>query len=135
MMQESPVSNDLEKLSVLVVEDDSSLRDVYESVFLIKNIQANIYESVSDICQTAQMHQPSVVILDFAMRTGHGGLLCGQLKSNPLTAHLPVIVISAFDAEQVKKYAPDADLILNKPIDFEDLTSSILQLVRQNQLP
>ncbi|MGZ3832520.1 MAG: response regulator, partial [Mucilaginibacter sp.] len=86
-------------------------------------IAFNHYESVTNLMDFA----PEIILLDIRLSDGYGHLLCEELKSNPKTAQIPVILISA--ADNLAKIANDynADDFLSKPFSVNDL----IQIVKK----
>jgi CheY-like chemotaxis protein len=73
----------------------------------------------------------SLAIVDINMRYMDGITLISQIRSNPGTEKLPVIIISSnFDANHVARgKSAGANLYLVKPPDPEELISSIHSLL------
>jgi DNA-binding response OmpR family regulator len=107
-------------LKLLVVEDDNGIRALLErllgggdyQVIWAKN--SRIFGQISDIA-------PDVVILDEWLCNENGGDLCQRLKANPLTAVIPVILVSAMMSAKDFYKKAGADLIIRKPFDLADL--------------
>jgi hypothetical protein len=73
--------------------------------------------------QLAREHHPDVILLDRHLPDQLGGEVLDQLRADPRTADIPVIMISA-DASPVtvkRLLAKGALAYLTKPIDFSAL--------------
>lgn len=73
-----------------------------------------------------------LVLLDVMMPGMDGFEVCRTLKNNPLTAHLPVVMVTALDqpSDRLKGLDAGADDFLTKPIDDTALFSRVRSLVR-----
>ena len=73
-----------------------------------------------------------IVLLDVMMPGMDGFEVCRILKNNPLTAHLPVVMVTALDqpSDRLKGLDAGADDFLTKPIDDTALFSRVRSLVR-----
>ncbi|RZK96795.1 MAG: PleD family two-component system response regulator [Methylobacterium sp.] len=73
-----------------------------------------------------------LVLLDVMMPGMDGFEVCRILKNNPLTAHLPVVMVTALDqpSDRLKGLDAGADDFLTKPIDDTALFSRVRSLVR-----
>jgi PAS domain S-box-containing protein len=81
-------------------------------------------------------HRPDVVLIDVDLPDGTGFDLTQQIKSNPLTAHVRVVQISAHftDAEyRVKGLDSGADAYLIEPIDPAELVAIMRAIVRSRR--
>jgi PAS domain S-box-containing protein len=80
-------------------------------------------------------HQPDLILLDLHLPDLHGREVLEQLKSDPATAAIPVVVLSAdaTSAQLERLLAAGAAGYLTKPIDVESLLN-IVQSSTQMQL-
>lgn len=78
----------------------------------------NIFTAINNI-------QPGLVILDYILFGINGGELCHQIKTNPDTSHIPVIMISGYQRvlESLGNYG--ADIFIPKPFELEDIINSV----------
>jgi len=68
---------------------------------------------------------PDIILLDIWMAGMDGRKICANLKANPLTKHIPIIMISANkDTQKIAKEA-GADDFLAKPFEMDDLLRKV----------
>ena len=113
---------------ILVIEDDKDIRDtiVYvleeEKYEVISSEDSKILRSVTDI-------KPDMILLDNWLTEwksdANGEQLSRELKSNPATSHIPVIIISAVSNIKDIAKAGLADAYLRKPFDLTELTALV----------
>jgi two-component system cell cycle response regulator len=73
-----------------------------------------------------------VILLDVMMPGMDGFETCRRLKRDPLTAHIPVVMVTALDqpADRLKGLEAGADDFLTKPIDEMTLIARVRSLAR-----
>jgi two-component system cell cycle response regulator len=76
--------------------------------------------------------KPDVVLLDVMMPDLDGFETCRRIKSNPLTAHIPVVMVTAMSdvADRIRGLEAGADDFLTKPINDLALMARIRSLLR-----
>src|SRR5262245_55730612 len=81
------------------------------------------------ICERAAC---DLVLLDVMMPDMDGFEVCKQLKSNPLTHHIPVIIVTALDqpSDRVRGLEAGADDFLTKPVSDVALIARVRSLSR-----
>jgi two-component system cell cycle response regulator len=117
---------------VLIVDD------VPANVRLLQaKLEADYYEvlSASDghaALQVAADSQPDIILLDVMMPGIDGYEVCRQLKNNPDTSHIPIILITALDGreDRLSGLESGADDFLTKPFDDVILMARLRALVR-----
>ncbi|MFN8828407.1 MAG: PleD family two-component system response regulator [Labrys sp. (in: a-proteobacteria)] len=82
-----------------------------------------------DICERSQC---DIVLLDVMMPGMDGFEVCRHLKSQPATAHIPVVMVTALDqpADRVKGLEAGADDFLTKPVNDLALLARVRSLTR-----
>lgn len=83
--------------------------------------------------ETAKKEKPDTILLDIVMPKMDGYEVCKQLKSNIVTKHIPIVMITAIktDSEsRIKGLEIGADAFLSKPIDPAELTAQINVMLR-----
>lgn len=73
--------------------------------------------------------KPVLFLLDVILPDGDGLEICQHLKTDSLTAHGPVLIMSAnFQVEKMKEWTY-ADDCIAKPFDIDDLQNRIAKLI------
>src|SRR5580693_3609735 len=75
---------------------------------------------------------PDIVLLDVMMPGMDGFEVCRRIKSDPKTAHIPVVMVTALDqpSDRVAGLEAGADDFLTKPVDDAALFARVRSLVR-----
>ena len=114
---------------LLIIEDDRDTLDVI-GVILEYNeydvIQSRKQLSVQEIVQI----NPSIIIVDYMLSDGLGSDLCLQIKTDPTTRNIPVILCSA--SYKIEQIALDsrADAFIAKPFDLDQFVHMVNKLAR-----
>jgi two-component system, response regulator len=86
-------------------------------------------------------NQPKVILLDLKLPRISGLEVLRQLKSDPRTQMIPVVVLtsSAEDQDMIESYQLGVNSYIVKPVDFEQFNQAVQQLgfywILFNQLP
>jgi CheY-like chemotaxis protein len=75
--------------------------------------------------------RPAAAVLDCVMPSLEGPEVCARLKSDPSTARVPVVLLSASAMEEdvARGMAQGADGYLTKPFDFDELDRLLTHLI------
>jgi two-component system, response regulator len=75
-------------------------------------------------------NQPKVVLLDLKLPKVGGLEVLRQLKSDPLTKTIPIVVLtsSAEDSDVIESYQLGVNSYIVKPVDFEQFNQAVQQL-------
>src|ERR1700744_459177 len=109
---------------ILVIEDDKDIRD--SIAFILEEQGYNVTTSEnSKILKSLDTIKPDMILLDNWLTEwksdASGQQLSKELKTNPETSHIPVIIISAVsDVERIAKEGMANDS-LQKPFGMDDL--------------
>ncbi len=124
-------TNPTETPRLLLVDDDPNHRQVLTE--LLQGIGFELLTAQDGVVglATAIDHPPAAIILDLDMPEMNGFELINQLKQNPQTAGIPIVVASSrvFAEDQAKTLAAGAAKFLPKPIQFTDLLSTLESLL------
>jgi two-component system, cell cycle response regulator len=117
---------------VLVVDDILSNVKLLEAKLSAEYFDVvtafNGLECLAKVAESA----PDIVLLDVMMPGMDGFEVCRRIKSDPKTAHVPVVMVTALDqpADRVAGLEAGADDFLTKPVDDAALFARVRSLVR-----
>ena len=117
---------------VLVVDDILSNVKLLEAKLSAEYFDVvtafNGLECLAKVAESA----PDIVLLDVMMPGMDGFEVCRRIKSDPKTAHVPVVMVTALDqpSDRVAGLEAGADDFLTKPVDDSALFARVRSLVR-----
>ena len=104
---------------ILLIEDDEAVRNIIQDALTDYRIIAT--EETKNIFDLIEVHKPNLVLMDYILPHINGGELCHQIKVNPATAHLPVVIISGYPRVLYSLGSYGCDAILEKPFNLSEL--------------
>ena len=116
------------------MDDDRSVLDMMHDALTYENFDVKTVDCSRAIFKEVEHYNPDVVLLDYIIRDVNGGEICHQLKNNPLTKHIPVIIMSAYPRvfESLGTYGCNS--FIPKPFDLSELVTAIdLCIYEQNR--
>ena len=119
------------RATILIVDDDMELSK-FMSDQLGKDYNIIQAYSGNSAWKKVLTHRPDVVITDYNMPDGNGMELCQQIKSNPETNNIPVILLTGEGDEvlRLQSLNMQVDHYLEKPVNIVVLRSAISQVLR-----
>jgi response regulator RpfG family c-di-GMP phosphodiesterase len=115
-------------LRILVVDDDPGLRGLLRVTFDTAEVEIEDVDGADAAAERITWRPPDVVVLDVGMPGLDGITFCRQLKSDPRTQELPVILLTGDpDAEVAGRHA-GADAFLRKPFSPLELIQAAERL-------
>jgi len=116
-------------LRLLVVDDDPGLRILLRTTFEVVDIEVDEADSADLARQRIAERSPDVVVLDVSMPGTDGLTFCRELKANPATAHIGVVLLTGSEGGTERAAAESgADAFLRKPFSPLDLLNAVERL-------
>lgn len=114
---------------VLVVDDDERLRMLLRTTLEVIDIEIDEADSVATARVRIAKQPPNVVVLDLGLPGPSGLTLCQELKENPRTRDIGVVVLTGGSEDSPEQaQAAGADVYLRKPFSPLDLLTVVEQL-------
>jgi DNA-binding response OmpR family regulator len=123
------------KKTIVVVEDNEDLR-----FYLKENLrgQYHVEEATNgkEGWEKIRLINPDLVVSDIMMPLMDGIELAKKIKTDTLTAHIPVILLTAMGSEekQIEGFRVGVNDYITKPFTFEILASRVKNLLAQQKL-
>jgi len=117
---------------ILVVDDDAANVKLLEARLSAEYFDVVTAYNGADALTLCERAECDIVLLDIMMPELDGFEACRKLKSNPLTHHIPVVMVTALDqpADRVRGLEAGADDFLTKPVNEVALISRVRSLAR-----
>jgi signal transduction histidine kinase/CheY-like chemotaxis protein len=118
---------------ILAVDDNSQILNLYERYLGNHNYQIYPLTDPEQSVHVAKQVQPYAITLDVMMPGRDGWSILSQLKQDPDTCHIPVVICSILE-DQEKGFRLGAIDYLTKPILEEDLIQALNNLSNHSGL-
>jgi signal transduction histidine kinase/DNA-binding response OmpR family regulator len=122
-------SRSLGPARILVIEDDRMTAQLIQSQLTSAGYHVTLCEEPQKALDVAAQLQPSAITLDIVMKPKNGWEVLVQLKRDPRTANIPMIVVSIVDQPSMGTLL-GADEYLVKPVDKATLLDAIARHAR-----
>lgn len=121
----SDVSATAHSRSVLVVDDDPSVRTLIVRVLEEDGLSVIHAQDGREALQQARMQTPALVVLDLLLPHLNGDKVASALRSSSDSADTPILLISVDRALQQKAAQLGAYAYLEKPFELDDLLAAV----------
>lgn len=120
-----------EKKAILLIDDDDQILHYLAGLFR-NTYQVYQASDGEDGLKLARKHLPDLVISDVQMRGMNGIELCRQIKEEESLQHIPVILLTASTATDVRLKGVEggADDYITKPFDKDILVARVASLLK-----
>ena len=114
--------------TVLVVEDDAGLRNLYRSALAAAGYLVLAVEDGVDALRRLDSFSPDAVVLDLLLPRLHGRDVHRELKSRAETRDIPVVVVSGTDMDDLDP--SEFACLLRKPIAADAVVVAVDRSLR-----
>ncbi|PJF34729.1 MAG: hypothetical protein CUN49_14185 [Candidatus Thermofonsia Clade 1 bacterium] len=116
---------------VIVVEDTFDDQQLVSHVLKHHGIQVYLAKNGDECVQLLSQIEPTVIVTDLAMPGKDGWQTLVAVRSNPSTAHIPVIAITAYHSTDVAEDAIKAgfDGYFPKPINPKTFVERLQEII------
>ncbi|MGH2958411.1 MAG: response regulator transcription factor [Solirubrobacterales bacterium] len=122
---------DRERPLVLVADDNADIRDLLATRLTTRGFAVTTAADGQAALELALTDHPDIALLDWVMPIIQGHELCVKLKTDPRTADIPVVMLTARGEEEDRLLGLDlgADAYLVKPFDIDELVGTLKKLI------
>lgn len=120
---------------LLIVDDDPTSRALLETIFRGYGFTVACTDSALGGNDLVQRFQPAVILLDLALPFRSGASWLTQLKADPRTMRIPVVVLSTIPEVLPLERRELAAAIVKKPFRAQLLVGTVQALCRDPRAP
>lgn len=114
--------------TILIVDDEQPLRELLADVLESDGHRVMLAGNGREALAIVAQDRPDLVVSDVMMPLLNGVGLCRQIKADPPTASIPVILMSSVGPRVVD--GSGADAFLKKPFDLDEVETLVGRLLR-----
>lgn len=130
-----PTDNDqIDRPIVLVVDDDASMRESLEDLFLSMNMDVATYESPAHFLEAGILQRPGCIILDVRLPGING--LDFQVNLERLGCTMPIVFVTGHGdiAMSVRAMKAGATDFLAKPFKEQEILDAVMSAIERDKL-
>ncbi|OVE77490.1 hypothetical protein BVX98_02535 [bacterium F11] len=122
------------KTKILIVDDDADIRRLVETILEREGFIVDSAVNAAEFFKKVPTFKPKLMILDLQLPDEDGFGILKKLKTNPTTAHLPVIMLTvqSVDSYKIAGLEIGADDYIVKPFNHGELTARIKAVLRRS---
>jgi CheY-like chemotaxis protein len=110
-----------------IVEDDENTREVFRTI--LEHNGMHVVEAVDGEQGLVMIRaeHPDLILLDLGLPGMDGRSVARELKADPSTASLPIIVVTAAAEDETRRWALHlgCNEFLEKPVELRTLTAAV----------
>lgn len=118
----------MKREKILIVDDDIDILEIVTLLLVERGYEVKALDHGETIFEDIQDFQPGLILMDVMLGGMDGRAICKDLKTNPVTRELPVILISGTHDLVESIHLPGGpDDFIAKPFDLDQLYNKIDQ--------
>jgi DNA-binding response OmpR family regulator len=116
---------------ILVVDDDWMNREMMQAYLTRAGFRVDVAHDAETALRKASEFLPSLVMLDVRMGEKDGFEVCQELKANPRTQAISVVMLSALSTEESRRRAVEVGAVgfLTKTMHLASMVDQVRQFV------
>jgi CheY-like chemotaxis protein len=113
---------------ILVIEDDSRIQELLEEMLTGSGYRVEATDSALGAAALVRRLRPDAVLLDLGLPYRSGATVLHELKVDPQTHDIPVVILSAMTETLTPERRAMADAVLSKPVSLNGLLTTLRRL-------
>jgi len=131
-LRETIASQQPGSTSILVVDDDPSIRSLLQQEFTEGGYRVQLAADGREALDRIREEKPGLVVLDVMMPEMNGFDVAAVLKNDPATMDIPIIILSIVEDKE-RGFRIGVDRYLTKPFDTGALFQEVSTLLNQGK--
>ena len=122
------------KKKILVVDDEKAMLQLLDKILSDEGFSVSKAEDAENAFSRLKEVKPDLIILDVLLPEIGGFEICREIRSNPKTKNIPIIMLTSVGKTATKVHGLEqgADDYLTKPFDHKELVARVKALLRRS---
>jgi two-component system phosphate regulon response regulator PhoB len=122
---------------ILVVDDEEDILELVKFNLLKEGFSVITALTGEEAIKAVLREHPDLIILDIMLPGLNGYEICRLIKANPDTAAIPIVMLTAKDAEgdELRGWEMGADDYITKPFSNKILLARVKNILKKKSLP
>jgi len=114
---------------LLIIDNDAEVLNVMQEALIYEGFEVKTLTETNTIFDVIGEYQPDMILIDYILDGINGGETCHQIKTNPHTSFIPVIIVSAYPKVILSLGNYRSDAFLAKPFGLDELVKLVNSLM------
>ena len=128
---------ELRKKKVLVIDDDEDVITYLSTWLSDEGFEVDVAHDGMEATEKVKAGKPDLITLDIVMPEKTGVKFYREMRGNPETANIPIIIITGLQSEfegfiSRRRSAPPPDGYIQKPFGQAELLSTIQEVLKNS---
>jgi two-component system, OmpR family, response regulator VicR len=110
---------------ILLLDDNRDLLQIVQIILKGQGYETVLASSIEEALLKIKVHKPVLILMDVCLSDQDGYTFCNQIKNDPETSNIRVIMMSGEDINQRMISYAHADDFMQKPFDYSDLIARV----------
>ncbi|MGZ8545314.1 MAG: response regulator [Flavisolibacter sp.] len=110
---------------ILLLDDNRDLLQIVQIILKGQGYETILASSVEEATLKIKVHKPVLILMDVCLSEDDGYTFCNQVKNDPETSHIRIIMMSGEDCNPAMINFSHADDFMQKPFDYNDLVERV----------
>lgn len=118
---------------VVCIEDEADMIELINLILLREGFEFHGIQRGADGLDAVEREKPDLVLLDLMMPDMDGWVIYDRLQENPVTAPIPIIIVTARgdrDPRLLAMRAAHAENVVTKPFGPKDLIDAVNRVMK-----
>jgi len=112
-------------MRLLLVDDDAGIRELLRATFAAVDVELDEAGNAEQALDALLHRRPDAIVLDVSMPGMDGLAFCRRIKQDPLTATIPVVLLTGSDLDRRLADEAGADAYVRKPFSPLELLATV----------
>ncbi|OCX53076.1 hypothetical protein BEL04_01805 [Mucilaginibacter sp. PPCGB 2223] len=114
---------------LLIIDNDAEVLNVMQEALVYEGFEVKILGNTYNIFDVIAGYKPNLIMIDYILDGVNGGETCHEIKVHPETAHIPVVIVSAYSKVILSLGSYRSDAFLAKPFGLDEMVKLVNELL------